>query len=261
MRFARLQAPQGPSYVRLDGDNARLLPRAPWLSGSAGADGDASVPYREEDLLCPVEPTKIICVGRNYAAHAKELGNDVPKEPLLFFKPPSSLVGPNGIVVLPPQSERVEHESELGVVIGSRARNVSAKDALKYVFGYTAANDVTARDLQRKDGQWTRAKGFDTFCPVGPWIETDVDPARLSVLCRVNGAVQQNGNTSDMVFGVEALVEYISSVMTLEPGDLILTGTPEGVGPLTPGDRCEVEIRDAETARPIFLLHSSVSLP
>ena len=261
MRFARLKAPQGLSYARLDGESARLLPRAPWLLSDPTAGGEASIPYQEDQLLCPVEPTKIICVGRNYAAHAKELGNDVPKEPLLFFKPPSSLVGPNGVVVLPPQSERVEHESELGVVIGTRARNVLAKDALKYVFGYTAANDVTARDLQKKDGQWTRAKGFDTFCPVGPWIETDLDPTRLRVVCRVNGAVRQDGKTSDMVFGVEALIEYVSAVMTLEPGDLILTGTPEGVGPLTTTDRCEVEISDTEAGRPIFLLRSSVSLP
>jgi 2-keto-4-pentenoate hydratase/2-oxohepta-3-ene-1,7-dioic acid hydratase in catechol pathway len=208
--------------------------------------------------LCPVEPSKIVCVGRNYAAHAKELGNEVPAEPLLFFKPPSSLLGPGETVVLPPQSARVEHESELAVVIGARARNISAAEAPHVIFGFTAANDVTARDLQRKDGQWTRAKGFDTFCPVGPWVVTGLDPRSVRVLCRVNGEVRQEGTTSQMVFDVPTLIAYVSSVMTLEPGDLILTGTPDGVGPLAPGDACEVELRDEGTRESVCLLRSGV---
>ena len=246
MRFAKISTPQGPRFARLEGDRATLLDAPPWSGAVHGAPTAQS--WSERDLLCPVEPTKIVCIGRNYAAHAKELGNDVPTEPLLFLKPPSSLLDPGGMVVLPKASTQVEHESELGVVIGARARNVAAVDALAVVFGYTTVNDVTARDLQKKDGQWTRAKGFDTFCPVGPWIETDVDTARLRVQCRVNGAVRQDGLTSQMIFDVRALVVYVSGIMTLEPGDLISTGTPDGVGPLAPGDACEVELLDE--ARP-----------
>lgn len=256
MRFARLATSDGPRYARLDGDLATMLDAAPWLGARSASPTVSS--WGPEQLLCPVEPSKIICVGRNYAAHAKELGNDVPAEPLLFFKPPSSLIGPRGTIVLPIQSDRVEHEAELTVVIGTRARNVAVSDAMKHVFGFTAANDVTARDLQRKDGQWTRAKGFDTFCPVGPWIETDVRPGCVRVLCRVNGAERQDGRTSQMVFDVPALIAYVSSVMTLEPGDVILTGTPEGVGPLRAGDVCEIELRDDETSGELFLFRNDV---
>ena len=243
MRFARLRFPDraSPIYARLEGNLAHPLSRAPWQDGGASNDGEPRT-WTQDDLLCPVTPTKIVCVGRNYAAHAKELGNEVPVEPLLFFKPPSSLVGPGGVVVLPPESDRVEHEAELGVVMGKRARHVSVADAMTTVFGYTIVNDVSARDLQKKDGQWARAKGFDTFCPVGPWIETDLDPGDLRVVCRVNGAVRQDGRTSSMIFDVATLVAYVSRIMTLEPGDLISTGTPEGVGPLKPGDACECEI-------------------
>ncbi len=188
-------------------------------------------------------PSKIVCVGRNYAAHAKELGNEVPAEPLLFLKAPSSLVLPGGDIVLPPQSERVEHEGELAVVIGKKAKNLSGSDDWKeYVRGYTCLNDVTARDLQRKDGQFTRAKSFDTFCPIGPWIETELETDDLRVVTRVNGEVRQDGRTSDMVFPVGFLIRYVSQMMTLMPGDVIATGTPEGVGPLLPGNVCEVEI-------------------
>jgi 2-keto-4-pentenoate hydratase/2-oxohepta-3-ene-1,7-dioic acid hydratase in catechol pathway len=246
VRFARITTPQGPRFASLDGALATLLDAPPWGAAPTGGHVAAtSRPWAETDLLCPVEPTKIVCVGRNYAAHAKELGHDVPTEPLLFFKPPSSLVGPGGDVILPRASARVEHEAELGVVIGRRARDVSVAEAARFIFGFTTVNDVTARDLQKKDGQWTRAKGFDTFCPVGPWIETDVDSAKLRVLCRVNGAVRQDGQTSCMMFDVPTLVSYVSGIMTLEPGDLLVTGTPEGVGPLSAGDVCEVEIEDA----------------
>jgi 2-keto-4-pentenoate hydratase/2-oxohepta-3-ene-1,7-dioic acid hydratase in catechol pathway len=226
-------------FVRLDGARAYPFDAAPWLGGREAAEPRAWV---ARDLLCPVRPTKIVCIGRNYAAHARELGHDVPSEPLLFLKPPSSLLDPAGVVVLPPESARVEHEAELVVVIGRRAKNVAREHALGHVFGYSCACDVTARDLQRKDVQFTRAKGFDTFCPIGPWIETELDPGAASVRCRVNGATRQDGNCALMVFDVPTLVAYVSRMMSLEPGDVILTGTPEGVGPLVAGDSLEVEV-------------------
>jgi 2-keto-4-pentenoate hydratase/2-oxohepta-3-ene-1,7-dioic acid hydratase in catechol pathway len=239
MRFARL-GKGAAVWARLEGQTALVYSGAPWAGGEP--TGQAR-PFVEEELLAPVEPFKILCVGRNYAAHAKELGNEVPAEPLLFLKPKTSLVGHGGVVVLPPESSRVEHEAELGVVIGKTARRVSRETAMDHVFGYTCVCDVPARDLQRKDGQWTRAKGFDTFCPAGPWIETDLDPAALRVRCLVNDSVRQDGNTSQMVFDVAALVAYASGIMTLEPGDLLVTGTPEGVGPLVAADRLVVEIQ------------------
>jgi 2-keto-4-pentenoate hydratase/2-oxohepta-3-ene-1,7-dioic acid hydratase in catechol pathway len=189
-----------------------------------------------------VQPSKIVCVGRNYAAHAKELGNEVPKQPLLFLKPSSSIIGHDETIVMPGASQQVEYESEIGVVIGRQARKVSAADAMSYVRGFTCANDVTARDLQKVDGQWGRAKGFDTFCPVGPRVAEDVDWTNLTVIGRVNGMERQRGSVHDMIFSIPVLIEYISGIMTLEPGDLILTGTPEGVGKLAPGDVVEVEI-------------------
>ena len=189
-----------------------------------------------------VQPTKIVCIGRNYAAHARELGNEVPAEPLIFLKPPSALLPPGAAIVVPHQSKRVEHEAEIGVVIGARARDVSEQDALSYVAGYTCVNDVTARDLQKTDGQWTRAKGFDTFCPIGPTVMAGLDYRDLEVICRVNGTVRQHGHARDMMFSIPRLVSYVSGIITLEPGDVIATGTPEGVGPLAPGDMVEVEI-------------------
>ncbi len=239
MRIARLALPDGPAYARLQGTQAHPLTAAPWEGGEP--DGPP-VAWTEGMLLAPVLPYKILCVGRNYAAHARELGNEVPKEPLLFLKPKSALAGPGGRVLLPPQSERVEHEAELGVVIGETMRRVAPERALAHVFGYTCTCDVTARDLQRKDGQWSRAKGFDTFCPAGPWVETDFDPSAARIRCRVNGQARQDGTTADMTHGVAALLSFMSEAMTLEPGDLILTGTPEGVGPLADGDALEVEI-------------------
>jgi 2-keto-4-pentenoate hydratase/2-oxohepta-3-ene-1,7-dioic acid hydratase in catechol pathway len=189
-----------------------------------------------------VQPTKIVCIGRNYAAHARELGNEVPPEPLIFLKPPSALLPPGGTIEVPPQSARVEHEAEIGVVIGSRARGVSVAAAMAHVAGFTCLNDVTARDLQKRDGQWSRAKGFDTFCPIGPRVVPGLDPAALEVICRVNGTVRQHGHSRDMMFPIPFLISYVSGIMTLEPGDVIATGTPEGVGPLVPGDLVEVEI-------------------
>ncbi len=247
MRFARVkQTGLDGAWARLErgrGEErgeAQRLSAAPWAEGCAPV-GELSS-WSEAELLAPVRPSKIVCVGRNYLAHARELGNDAPAEPLLFLKPPSAVVGPGGVVLVPAASERVEHEAELGVVIGRRAKNVAKEQALAHVFGYTCVCDVTARDLQRKDGQWTRAKGFDTFCPVGPWIETELDPSDVRVACTVDGVTRQEGRTAAMIFDVPTLVSYVSRVMTLEPGDLLATGTPEGVGPLTPGSRAEVEV-------------------
>jgi 2-keto-4-pentenoate hydratase/2-oxohepta-3-ene-1,7-dioic acid hydratase (catechol pathway) len=205
-------------------------------------------------LLSPILPSKVIGIGRNYADHAAELGNEVPPEPLLFLKPSSSIIGPRDPIRRPPQSKQVEHEAELAVVIGATgARRVDRAHALKTVFGYTVANDVTARDLQRRDVQFTRAKGFDSFCPLGPWIQTDLDPSDLEIRCEVNGEVRQLGRTRDLVFDVATLVSYVSHVMTLLPGDVILTGTPAGVSPLQAGDTCVVRIEGiGEIANPVI---------
>ena len=203
---------------------------------------EADTPLEAVRLLAPVLPGKIICVGRNYAAHAKEHDADIPEVPLIFLKPPSSVIGPGDTILLPPQSQQVEHEGELVIVIGKRGRWISLEDARSVIFGYTIGNDITARDLQRRDGQWTRGKSFDTFCPFGPWIETDFDPADALVTCHVNGEMRQMASTQDLVFGVNQLIAFVSSIMTLEPGDLLFTGTPSGVGPLRPGDTVEVKI-------------------
>lgn len=187
-------------------------------------------------------PSKIIGIGQNYRAHAAEMGKGIPSEPLLFFKPPSALCGDGAPIARPPGYARVDHEAELGVVIGRRARHVRREDALDYVLGYTCVNDVTVRDLQAKDGQWARAKGFDSFCPVGPRLVSGLDPANLTIVCRVNGVVRQESRTSDLIFDVPTLISFLSQHMTLEAGDLIATGTPAGVGNLMPGDVVEVEI-------------------
>src|ERR1044072_9104208 len=194
-------------------------------------------------ILEPVRPSKIVCVGRNYDEHAAELANKLPTEPLLFLKAPSAIISSGEEIVLPSASQQVEHEGELGVVIGRVARNIPKdEDPLSYVLGYTCVNDVTARDLQRKDVQFTRGKSFDTFCPVGPWIETDIDPTNVTVQTRLNGQLKQKGNTADMAFSVAFLITYISEIMTLYPGDLIATGTPAGVARMNPGDTVEVEV-------------------
>jgi len=205
------------------------------------------IPLSEAQLVAPVIPSKIVCVGRNYRGHARELGNEIPTEPLLFFKPPSSLLKPGGIVRLPAASTRVDFEGELALVIGRRVHKLKPEaDWRTVIRGYTLANDITARDLQKIDGeqtQWTRAKGFDTFCPVGPLVSDELDPeAGLTIETRVNGELRQHGSTLDFIFSVPALLAYITAAFTLEPGDLVLTGTPAGVGPLVPGDRVEVSI-------------------
>lgn len=211
------------------------------VTDPAGFDFEP-LPLKGAKLLAPVTPSKIICVGRNYRDHAKELGNEIPTEPLLFWKPPSSLLAPGGVVRMPAQSERVDFEGELALVIGKRVSKLKAGAEWRgLVRGYTLANDVTARDLQKKDGQWTRAKGFDTFCPVGPFVSDEIDPdAGLIIETRVNGEVRQHGSTQDFIFSIPELLTYITAAITLEPGDLVLTGTPSGVGPLQPGDRVDV---------------------
>ena len=207
------------------------------------SDEKSALDLREVRLLAPVAPSKIVCVGRNYREHAAELGNKMPEEPLLFLKPSSSIIASGDAIKLPRMSQQVEHEGELGVVIGRVASKITPdEDPLSYVFGYTCVNDVTARDLQRKDVQFTRGKSFDTFCPVGPWIETDIDPTNVTVETRLNGEVKQKGNTSDMAFPVAFLIRYISEIMTLYPGDLIATGTPAGVSRMKHGDTVEVEV-------------------
>lgn len=204
---------------------------------------DERVAVDEVQVLAPFIPrSKVIGVGRNYAEHAAEHGTSVPEEPMMFLKPNTSVIGPDAPIILPPQSDQVEHEVELAVVIGHIARNVPAEDASKVIFGYTVGNDVTARDLQRSDGQWARAKGFDSFCPIGPFIETEFDPAEGAVTCRVNGELRQEGDLNQMERGVGELIEYASSVFTLLPGDILLTGTPAGVSPLRHGDVVECEI-------------------
>lgn len=248
-RFARLELGDGRRlFAELGGGEARLLTAAPWDGGTPTGERVSGVDDEGRSAatrrLAPATPSKILCVGRNYRAHASELGNEVPVEPLLFFKPPSSLLDPDGTIELPPAaiSDRVEHEAELAVVIGRRTRRATEAEAASAIFGLTAAGDITARDLQKKDGQWTRAKGMDTFCPLGPVVVTELAWDALGVRCRVNGALRQDGSTRDMVFSLPQLLAFASRAMTLEPGDLLLTGTPAGVGPLVAGDELVIEI-------------------
>jgi 2-keto-4-pentenoate hydratase/2-oxohepta-3-ene-1,7-dioic acid hydratase in catechol pathway len=242
MKFCRFIAEKSatPRFGIIDMDIIREITSAPWEKWTAG---ERSFRADECQLLAPVQPSKIVCVGRNYAAHAAELGNEMPKEPLIFLKPPSSLIGPEEAIVIPGASQRVEHEGELGLVIGKTCAHLgSDDDPLSYVLGYTCVNDVTARDLQKADVQFTRGKGFDTFCPVGPHIETQLDPRKVLVEARVNSSLRQSGSTELMAFPAAFLVRWISQVMTLVAGDLIATGTPAGVGPLVPGDMVEVSV-------------------
>ena len=248
------QAPQ-PAYGLLESDHIREISGTPWLQWR---ETRADWPLKDVRLLAPCEPGKILCIGRNYAAHAAELGNPMPKEPMLFMKPSSAMIGPEEAIVLPQYSQRVEHESELTVVMGKQCAQLSDNDdPLAYVFGYTCLNDVTARDLQKTDGQFTRAKGFDTFCPVGPSIETELDPRDVLVECRVNGQVRQSGSTALMAYPVAFLVRWISRMMTLFPGDLIATGTPAGVAQLAAGDTVEVSVAGIGVLRnPVHALKS-----
>jgi 2-keto-4-pentenoate hydratase/2-oxohepta-3-ene-1,7-dioic acid hydratase in catechol pathway len=232
-----------PRFAGLLGTNLFLLPAEYNFENIKIPNQEPVLALDEVKLLAPVVPSKVVCVGRNYREHAAELGNKMPDEPLLFLKAPSAVIGSGDQIELPEASQQVEHEGELGVVIGRVARKLSnSDDPLSYVFGYTCVNDVTARDLQRKDVQFTRGKSFDTFCPLGPWIETEVNPHNLAVETRLNGEVKQKGNTADMAFPVAFLIRYISEIMTLYPGDLIATGTPAGVSRMKHGDAVEVEV-------------------
>jgi 2-keto-4-pentenoate hydratase/2-oxohepta-3-ene-1,7-dioic acid hydratase in catechol pathway len=258
MKYCRFQLNSQPHYGLVESvagvDRITRL----FLSAPQDANGDLEdVPTRKMDhlaladatLLAPVSPSKIVCVGRNYRDHAAELGNEVPVEPLIFFKPPSSLLAPGGQVRRPAISQRVDFEGELGVVIARKCYQLGAdEDVRPYILGYSCVNDVTARDLQTKDGQWTRAKGFDTFCPVGPLVTNEVDPwAGIGVETRVNGAVRQQGNTRDFIFPLDVVIRFISQAMTLMPGDLIPTGTPKGVGPVVAGDAMEIIVEGIGT--------------
>ena len=239
MKIVRVQLVDEIAYGAVEEEGIRIHLGTPFV---AWEPQETVVPFEEARLLSPVFPTKVVCVGRNYAEHAAERHAEVPMQPILFLKPSTAVIGPGAPIVIPAEATEVHHEAELAVVIGRVARKVRAEDASAYILGYTAANDVSARNLQAIDGQWTRAKGYDTFCPIGPAIETEVDPAGLRITCAVDGDLRQDGTTDDMVFGVAELLEFISGVMTLLPGDVILTGTPAGVGPIEPGDRVEVAI-------------------
>jgi len=233
MKLVRFQTQRG-SFSGILQDN-EIMP-----GGPNAASGP--IELSEVRLLAPCEPSKIVAVGLNYRDHAEELNMKLPEEPLLFLKPSSSVIGPGDTIIMPSQSTRVDYEAELAIVIGLEARGVSEKDARKFILGYTCLNDVTARDLQNKDGQWTRAKGFDTFCPLGPWIETELDPSDLKIDLLLNDQSKQSSRTSNLIFNPFKLVEFISGVMTLFPGDVIATGTTSGIGPMCDGDTVEVRI-------------------
>lgn len=240
MSYLRFDDGGLPRFGRLEAGFVTPLDDAPWAGGEPAG---APRPYEGLDLLPPVPPGgKVLCIGRNYRAHAKELGNEVPSEPLVFLKPSTSLLAHGGTVLLPPESERVDFEGELALVVGRRARRVSREEFDDVVFGVTPAFDISARDLQKKDGQWWRAKGFDTFCPCGPVIACGVAASDLSLRTYLDGEVKQDARTSRMIFDLATLVAWVSQAMTLEPGDLLLTGTPEGVGPLAHGQLLELEI-------------------
>jgi 2-keto-4-pentenoate hydratase/2-oxohepta-3-ene-1,7-dioic acid hydratase in catechol pathway len=254
MRYSRIDLDKQPAFVEVeqrDGEEwvSQVLDGRDFPEAHLDDHRDhlffEPFPLREAKLLCPVVPSKIVCVGRNYRDHAAELGNDVPKEPLIFLKPPSSLIGHGDVIQYPALSKRVDFEGELGIVIGRRARKIrDDEDVRSYIRGYTIVNDVTARDLQKSDGQWTRGKGFDTFCPVGPVVSNDIDPISegIELETRLNGERRQIGHTRDFIFGIPELLRYITEFLTLEPGDLIPTGTPAGVGPMQPGDTVAVSI-------------------
>jgi len=250
MKIVRVQTPEGIRYGGVEEEGIRVHEGTPLV---AWEPTEVIVPFEDARLLSPILPTKVVAVGRNYEDHAAEMGNPPPETPMIFLKPSTSVIGPEEPIVLPAQSTEVHHEAELAVVIGTVARNVAAEEASSVILGYTAANDVTARDLQRSDGQWGRAKGFDGFCPLGPAIETEFDPLEEHALeCRVNGDVRQGASITQMIFGVAELIEFITSVMTLLPGDVIATGTPSGVGPIEDGDRVEVRLEGVGTlANPV----------
>lgn len=238
MRVVRIFQDEDVRYGLADESTITLISDEPF----AAWETEGIVPLAQAQLIAPVIPTKIVCVGINYREHAREMGHALPSEPVIFMKPPTAVLGPRGEIHVPPQFDSVDYEAELAVVIGRRTHGVTPQAARSHVLGFTCANDVTSRELQRIDGQWTRAKGFDTFCPVGPWVETDIEPTDLAIESYVNGELRQSARTSDMIFDVFTLVSFVSGVMTLLPGDLVLTGTPSGVGPMRRGDVIEVRI-------------------
>ena len=238
--FTTLENPS-PVYGLVTDDSVTPLSRKPWEKHETLG---SALPLSKVKLRAPVEPSKIVCIGLNYHAHVKASysADEAPESPLIFLKPSSSIIGPEELIIHPDQSERVDYEAELGIIIGKTARNVKLEKAEDYIFGFTCVNDVTARDLQKKDGQWSRAKGFDTFCPVGPWIVTQLNYRDVLVEGILNDKVMQSGRTSQMIFDIPFLISYISSIMTLNPGDLISTGTPAGIAPMKPGDKIEVQV-------------------
>jgi 2-keto-4-pentenoate hydratase/2-oxohepta-3-ene-1,7-dioic acid hydratase in catechol pathway len=238
MRVVRVFHGEDVRYGLADAASITLISDEPFSAWET----DDVISMTGARLMPPAMPTKIVCVGVNYKTHAREMGHDLPAEPLIFLKPPTAMNAPGGEIHLPAGAGRVDYEGELAVVMGRRAHNITPEEAPTHILGYTCANDVTARDLQKRDGQWSRAKGFDGFCPLGPWIETDLDPADLSIETRVNGELRQSARTSDMIFDVPTLISFISHVMTLLPGDIVLTGTPSGIGELHAGDTVEVSI-------------------
>ncbi|GAA0212689.1 fumarylacetoacetate hydrolase family protein [Saccharothrix mutabilis subsp. mutabilis] len=248
MRIARIAQPDGLAFAAIEGEGDDLT--AVEIADEPFANPTFTGrkwPLADVRLLAPFLPPKIVCVGRNYAEHAAELGNEVPENPLIFLKPNTAVIGPNAEIKLPAVSERVDFEGELAVVVGVGGRDIPAARARQSILGYTIANDVTARDLQKTDGQWTRAKGFDTFCPLGPWVETEFDPTDVAIRTTVDGELKQDSRTSLLVHDIPALIEYISSVMTLRPLDVILTGTPAGVGPITAGQSVSVTVEGLGT--------------
>jgi 2-keto-4-pentenoate hydratase/2-oxohepta-3-ene-1,7-dioic acid hydratase in catechol pathway len=242
LRIIRYDAAGSPRWGVLGPDDMVYESEGEPFGEAGPRQGSAVAPLGQVRLLAPVTPSKIVCVGRNYADHAAELGNPVPKEPLIFLKPPSSIIGPGAEVVHPEVSGRVDPEAELVAVIGRSGRRVAAEDAMAMVAGYTCGNDVTARDLQKSDPQWTRGKGFDTFCPLGPWVDTDFDPADVRVTCTVDGQVRQDGRTKDFIFDIPTLIAYITAFARLERGDVIMTGTPSGVAPVQVGNTMTVAV-------------------
>lgn len=238
MRVVRVFTDDDVRYGLADEGSITLISDEPFAAWEA----EEAIALRGAHLMPPVMPTKIVCVGLNYKSHAAEMGADLPSEPVIFLKPPTAMNGPNGDIRYPDMTCRLDYEGELAVVIGRRAHRVSPDEAESCVLGYTCANDVTARDLQSRDGQWTRAKGFDGFCPLGPWVETDVDPRDVQIETLLNGEIVQSARTSDMIFDPFTLVSFVSQVMTLLPGDVVLTGTPGGIGPMQRGDVVEVRI-------------------
>lgn len=248
MRLGRVASPDGVAFVSIEGDGSDAVAKeiaehpfgAPTFTGR-------SWPLADIRLLAPILASKVICIGKNYAAHAAEMGGEAPVDPVIFIKPNTSIIGPNASIIMPPSSSQVDYEGELAVVIGRPCKDVPAAKASEVILGYTVANDVTARDQQRHDGQWTRAKGYDTFCPLGPWIETALDPSDLEITTEVDGEVRQRSRTSLFLHDIPKIIEWISSVMTLLPGDVILTGTPEGVGPLQAGQNVSVTVEGIGT--------------